>query len=469
MSSKPERVHLPVLPTETGSLRADGSHEWMHPADVHGPLHTRRKLLFAVLMAVYALVPWVPVRGHPAVLLDVEHRAFFFFGASFNAQDVWLLFFVITGVAFSVAYATMLVGRAWCGWACPQTVFLEGLYRPIERAINGPREARLRRAKKPWDADRVFRFVATQLAYIAVSVALAHGFAGYFVSYPRLLAFMREGPGAHGEAFAWVAGLSVIFFVNFGWFREQFCVGVCPYGRLQGVLTDADSISVGYDYVRGEPRGKASDKAKGAGDCVDCRRCVVVCPTGIDIRNGTQLDCVGCTACIDACNEVMQKLHRPKGLIRHDSLRGLAGEPRRIARPRLYLYSALGVVGLVVATLSMRSRSDFEATALRQPGMPYVLEDGAIRNSLTLRLVNKRSEAATLTLRASPAPGHAQDSVVLPFTEVRTQPMGTAEVPLFVRSSRALWRGGYELTVRVARAGAPPSEAREVRIPILGP
>ncbi len=295
---------LPIVSGAAGSILSDGRRKKIVPADVRGRFDRARKIVFAALIALWIALPWVKINGAPAVFLDMDARRFFLFGMTFNAQDTWLLFFLLSGVGFGLVYLTALAGRAWCGWACPQTVFLEGVYRRIERLIEGPREKHLRRDSGPLTPGRVVRKIAKHAAFLVASVLIAHIVLAYFVSLPRELAMVRQSPGAHLEAFVWATAIAALLYGNFSWFREQLCVVLCPYGRLQSVLLDEDSLVVGYDATRGEPRGK---KGKAEGDCVDCNRCVVVCPTGIDIRNGLQMDCVACTACIDACDDIMVK------------------------------------------------------------------------------------------------------------------------------------------------------------------
>src|SRR5262249_35526095 len=214
----------------------------------------------------------------------------------------------VRGGGFVVLGATGVVGRVWWGWACPQTVFLDGVYRRVERWLQGPRERRMRRDAGAWTWDRVWRKAATHAAWVAISFVLAHVFLAYFASLPGLFQMVQGSPAAHPEAFAVAAATTAALYLNFAFFREQLCIGVCPYGRLQAVLLDKDSLVIGYDAARGEPRGKLG--AAGAGDCVDCKRCVVVCPTGIDIRNGLQLDCIACTACIDALDQIIVQIRR---------------------------------------------------------------------------------------------------------------------------------------------------------------
>ena len=457
-------TRLPVIDDPTsGALPADGRRHAIQPADVRGRFQASRNVVFFCLIALWVALPWAKIGGHPAVFLDVDTRQFFLFGASFNAQDTWLLFFLMTGVGFGLVYATALAGRVWCGWGCPQTVFLEGVYRRIERLIEGPREKRIRRNAGPWTAEKVARKTATHALYVAASFLVAHVFLSYFTSIPRTLEMVRHSPAAHPEAFAWAAAMTAAFYLNFAWFREQLCVVICPYGRLQSALLDEHSLVIGYDARRGEPRGKKG--AAGAGDCVDCKRCVVVCPTGIDIRNGLQMECLACTACIDACDEVMDKLGRLRGLVRYDSPDGLAGKRRRVVRPRMLLYTALLVLGAAVAFVATRARVDFEATLLRLPGAPYTLEDGQVRNALQLHVVNKRSAPATYRIDVEPRDGM---SVVLPVSTVSVGALTDTRVPLFLSVPRDRFQRDVPVRVRIVRADDARDEAT-VTGTFLGP
>ncbi|MEO6420142.1 MAG: cytochrome c oxidase accessory protein CcoG [Polyangiaceae bacterium] len=454
------RTHLPVV-EQTSSLRPDGSRAAVHPADVRGKFARARNVTFVLLIAFYAALPWIPVHGHPAVFLDIEHREFFLFGATFNSQDIWMMVFVLTGAAFGLVYATAVLGRAWCGWACPQTVFLEGIFRRVERFVEGPREKRLRRNAGGWTIDKLWRKTLVHAVYVFVSLLLAHVFLSYFVSLRAMFAMMREAPSLHPESFAVVASLTAVFYFNFAWFREQFCVVVCPYGRLQSVLLDPHSLVVGYDAKRGEPRGKVSEEGKG--DCVDCGRCVVVCPTGIDIRNGLQMDCIACTACIDACDEIMVKVHRAPGLIRYDSQDGLVGKPRKVLRPRLALYTVLLLAGVLAASLAFAGHDAFEANVLRGSGPPYVLEDGLVRNAFDVHLVNKRSDPTTFEIIPEPSPGA---TFVVPLAKITLASLGSADAPIFVTVARGDYHGEFPVHVSIRANGAP---ARALILPFLGP
>lgn len=454
---------LPLLKAQDrGSLRGDGSRRFVYPADTRGRFTTARNITFYALTALLVALPLVERKGHPAVLFDIQHRQFFLFGLSFNAQDTWLLFFFLTGGTFGLVFLTAVVGRSWCGWACPQTVFLEGFFRRVERLIQGPREKRMRRNQGGWTVDRIWRAALTHLIYLVLAFLLAHVFLAYFVPAKSLLGMLSGPPAEHPEAFAWAASLTVVGYVNFSWFREQFCVIVCPYGRLQSVLVDADSLVVGYDARRGEPRGKAKNPA--AGDCVDCKRCVVVCPTGIDIREGNQLDCLACTQCIDACDEVMGKLGRPRGLVRIDSLNGLEGRPRRFWRPRIVGYLLLTVVGLVVASMAFGSRTSFEANFLRQKGGElFVVEQGTVRNLFEVHLVNKRSSTETFTIAKEP---DTRGNVIIAMPKVTLGPLENAHVPVFITVPQSEFRGEFPIRLRIAREGS--DEAKQVTAAFLG-
>lgn len=453
----------PVLDPASAALPPDGRRHAIQPADVRGRFQLARRGTFAALITLWAALPWIRIGGHPCVFIDIGARHFFLFGMTFNAQDTWLLFFLLTGVGFSLFYVTALAGRVWCGWACPQTVFLEGVFRRIERWIEGPRETRMRRNRGPWDFERITRKILTHAVYLLAALAVAHVVLSYFVSLPKALQMVRRSPSAHPEAFAWVVAMTGALYLNFAWFREQLCVVLCPYGRLQSALMDEHSLVVGYDARRGEPRGKRG--APGAGDCVDCKRCVVVCPTGIDIRNGVQMECVGCTACIDACDEVMAKLGRRRGLVRYDSQNGLAGKPRRIARPRIFLYTFLLAVGAAVALTASRGRSDFEATLMRLPGEPYTLDGDQVRNALQLHIVNKRATDESYRIDIESVDGMG---AVLPISNVTIGSLADARVPIFLSMPRDRPACNVPVRIRVVRSTSG-QDSKSVTGSFLGP
>ncbi|MEP4078138.1 cytochrome c oxidase accessory protein CcoG [Haloferula sp.] len=380
------------------TINQDGSRYFLHPADVRGKWTYARRIFGLLLIAIYVLLPWIPINGAPALFFDIEHRRFHVFGLTLVPQDLWVLFFGITGLGFTLFFVTALLGRLWCGWACPYTVFLDHIFRRIERWVEGDAPARKKLAAAPWTAGKITRRVIKHSLYALSAALIAHVFLSYFVSLERLYNYMGEGPLAHATSFGVVAFLTAVLWFCFGYFREQFCVIMCPYGRLQSALSDDDTVNVGYDEVRGEPRGK---KGSTDGACIDCRRCVTVCPTGIDIRNGLQMECIGCAACIDACDDIMLKIDRPTGLIRYDSLKGLAHQKRRFLRPRVIAYTILGLLGI--------SAFGFAATRKAQPytaqfakiamaGMPFQADASGVRNFYQLRFYNKRNQPASFTV-----------------------------------------------------------------------
>lgn len=459
--ARPARPAVPTLDS-VASLDADGHRRVIYPADVRGPLTRWRWVIFAVLLGVMLGLPWLTIGGHPAVLLDVPRRQFFLLGQAFNDQDAFLLFFLFSGLGFALLVTAAVAGRLWCGFACPQTVFVEGLYRRIERLIEGPAETRRRlAASAPTPAVLARRFVKHAL-YIALSLLLAHVVLGYFTPIRELIALIAAGPRQSPEAFAWTMGIALLLYVDGAFFREQFCVIMCPYGRLQSMLTDEDTLVVGYDEKRGEPRGKVKLKVLGQGDCVDCRRCVAVCPTGIDIRQGLQLDCIGCGACADACDEIMEKVQRPAGLIRLDSARGFAGQPRRTWRPRLGVYAVAAAVGLGVALFALHSRGSFEASLLRASTTPYIVEGDELRNAMRVRLASKLPGEATFTVTPVDRPGQ---SILVTRPEVSLPTLGAIEIPVVITTPLARYRGPEPVELRVRQG----NDERTVRATLLGP
>ena len=457
------------------TIRADGSHVRLHPADTSGRFLRWRRLTATLLVGVYLALPWIPVGGYPAVLLDLAARRFHFFGWTLAAQDLWLLFFLLSGLGFGLFFVTALLGRVWCGWACPQTVFLEHVYRRVERWIEGDAVARRRLDAAPWSAGKVARRTAKHAVFVALSLVLAHLLLAYFISVPALWGMMRTAPLDHGGDFLFVFGTAGVLYVDFAWFREQLCIVLCPYGRLQSALIDDHSLVIGYDTHRGEPRGKrmaagslvagVGDPGHSAGDCIDCGRCVAVCPTGIDIRQGLQIECIGCAACIDACDAVMARVGRPPGLIRYDSLAGLAGGVTRWLRPRIVVYSLLLLVGGAVAAAAFSTVKPAAFGVTRMIGAAYYFDAATVRNQFLVRLVNKRAGPETLVvgLRGAPA-GVTQTGLEAP---VELPGMAEEVRPLVIAVSRARYAGSFPVTVVVRDAAGTFELTREVEF--LGP
>ncbi|HEU5080046.1 MAG TPA: cytochrome c oxidase accessory protein CcoG [Opitutaceae bacterium] len=428
------------------TIRADGSRRKIYPADVRGKFTTMRRWSARALIAIYLLLPWIKVRGYPAVFLDVSTRRFHLFGFTLAAQDLWLMFFLISGLGFSLFLLTSLFGRVWCGWACPQTVFLEHVFRRIERWIEGDAHQRKRLDAAPWGVEKILRKSATQILFVATAAGVAHLFLAYFVSIPDLWAMMRDNPGEHWGSFLFVFAATGGLYFNFAWFREQMCIVICPYGRMQSALIDEHSMVIGYDAKRGEPRGKLG--IPDAGACIDCNRCVQVCPTGIDIRQGLQMECIGCTACVDACDQVMTKIQRPTGLIRYDSIAKFSGASTRWIRPRTIVYAVLFLVGSFIAAWAFSTFEPIDASVSRMRGAPYFVEVDAVRNQFLLRIVNKDDAVHRFDVKVSNQP----EGVVVTGLEkpVEVGPLGEEVRPVIVQVSRAAYRGGFDMILNVA-------------------
>jgi cytochrome c oxidase accessory protein FixG len=467
-------MELPTRPNldSVATIRDDGSRRFVYTADVRGFFTRIRGFSALVLIAVYLLLPWVRVRGYPAVFLDVASRRFHLFGLTLAVQDMWLLFFLITGLGFSLFFVTALLGRIWCGWACPQTIFLDHVFRRIERWIEGDSVRRRMLAGAPWTAGKASRGILKHALYIAVSAAITHLFLAYFVSIPQVWTMMSAAPGANWSAFLFIAVATGILYFNFAWFREQLCIVICPYGRLQSALVDDHTLIIGYDKKRGEPRmtladarSKPAGATAGPGDCVACSRCVQVCPTAIDIRDGLQLECIGCAACIDACDEVMTRLRRPRGLIRYDSLAGFTGRRTRWLRPRTAIYGILLLVGSGVATWALSTVHPESLGVTRMTGAPYFVDSATVRNQFFVRIVNKRTEPARFALRLEQAPAGLRQTGLTDTIEI--PPLGEIVEPLILQMARGAYQGPF--TIRASLQPVAGGRSIERQVEFLGP
>jgi cytochrome c oxidase accessory protein FixG len=430
--STPLRAPGPTL-DRLAILDDQGRRRKIHPADVDGRWARLKPIARWLLIAVIVVLPWLEVGGHPAVLFDLPARRYYLFGAVFGTGDLPFLFFVFMAGAWGLVIVTALFGRVWCGWACPQTVTLEAIFRRIERLIEGNGHLRLAFDLAPWTTSKVLKKLLKWTLFLLCSFVIAHVWLSYFVSLPRVVTMVLDDPQENWTAFVVAAGATAITFFNFAWFREQTCLIICPYGRLQSALQDKDSVVIGYDAKRGEPRGAVKEHT--GGDCVDCRRCVQVCPTGIDIRNGLQMECIGCAGCADACDDVMAKMGRPLGLVRYDSERGLRGEPRRILRPRIVAYGAAGVALVVVAVTFALLRQPIVARVVRLPGPLFVLVDegATVQNTVLLHVQNRSSDVVVVDAVAA---GAVDVDVVLPMGSRSLGPQERVDLPLIVRLPR---------------------------------
>ncbi|MBS4071730.1 MAG: cytochrome c oxidase accessory protein CcoG [Algoriphagus sp.] len=384
------------------SVREDGKRNWVYPKKVKGFFYNYRTYLSWLLLAILFAGPFIKVDGRPYMLFNIFERKFIIFGAAFWPQDTHLLIFLLLIFFVFVILFTVVFGRVWCGWACPQTLFMEMVFRKIEYLIEGDANQQRTLNEGPWTAEKIWKKGLKISVFGLVSLLIGHLVMAYLIGIDQVIQIVTQPPTAHLAGFIGLVAFSGIFMFVFSWFREQACIVVCPYGRLQGVLLDDNSINVMYDYVRGEPRSpirKQATEVAPKGDCVDCGLCVQVCPTGIDIRNGTQMECVNCTACIDACDEVMVKVDRPTGLIRYASENSIKQGFQKLFTGRVKGYTFVLML-LVAAFVSLiATREDLEGTITRFPGMTYQARpDGKVSNLYNITLINKTFEPQSVTI-----------------------------------------------------------------------
>jgi cytochrome c oxidase accessory protein FixG len=378
-----------------------GHRVWMYPFKPSGKLYRYRTWFSYALLGIFFVLPFVRIGGQPLFLFNILERKFILFGMVFMPQDFFLFGLAMLSFMVFIVLFTSIFGRLWCGWACPQTVFMEMVFRRIEYWIEGDAPQQRKLAQQPWDTDKTLKKLSKYGLFLLVSFAIANIFLGYLVGTDQLGRLVTEGIWAHPGTFAAVLVFSGVFYFIFAYMREQACILVCPYGRLQGVLLDKNSIVVAYDYVRGEPREHLKkSETRTAGDCIDCGLCVRVCPTGIDIRNGTQLECVNCTACIDACDSIMDKIDKPRGLVRYASENNLAkGEKFRITA-RIVAYSAILVALFGVFAFALGSRTAVDTIFLRAQGQsPRETADGNIETLYFFKVANKTTDPADIEFR----------------------------------------------------------------------
>lgn len=389
------------LPDDTfrdsiATINAAGKRNFLFPKKPAGKFYTYRKWVSYVLLAILIANPFVKINGNQFMLFNVLERRFNLFGFPFWPQDFYIfVLFMIVGVVFVILF-TVIFGRLFCGWICPQTIFLEMVFRRIEYWIEGDRTAQLNLAKQAWDAEKIRKKGFKWLVFALISFGIANVFLAYLISSDALFQMVEDGPVAHQGTLAALLIFTGVFYFVFVWFREQVCIIACPYGRLQGVLLDNKSINVAYDFVRGErEQGRAKfhkneDRtALGIGDCIDCKHCVHVCPTGIDIRNGTQLECTNCTACIDECATVMESVGLPKGLIRYASEDEIEKNAQFKFTTRMKGYTAVLVILIGVLTGLLFLRTEVETVILRLPGQLYQHKGDNISNIFTYKIINK--------------------------------------------------------------------------------
>ena len=379
----------------------EGKRVFFYPKKPKGKLYNMRTIVSFVFLAVLVILPFIKINGAPLFLFNIIERKFILFGVHFWPQDFFL--FVLGMIIFIVFIAlfTVVYGRVFCGWVCPQTIFMEMVFRKIEYWIEGDSTHQKTLNKLPWNAEKIRKRGLKVVIFYIISFLTANVFLSYIIGMDEVIKIATESPALHIGGFMAILIFSTIFFFVFLWFREQACLVVCPYGRMQGVLLDKHSIVVAYDHVRGEKREKFSkNPSPDAGDCIDCHECVRVCPTGIDIRNGTQLECTNCTACIDACDHIMDSVKKPRGLVRYASEFTISTGKRLRWTPRMMAYTGILFLLVGVETFLLATRSDIDVTVMRAKGTMFNNEENnRVSNLYNMHLINKTTEDLDLEMR----------------------------------------------------------------------
>ena len=379
-----------------------GKRIWIYPKKPHGSFHNLRIFVSIALLTIMFGLPFITVDGNPLMLIDVFERKFIILGIHLWPQDFHIVALSMISLVVFVVLFTVVFGRVWCGWACPQTIFMEMVFRKIEYWIEGDATKQRKLDKAPWNSEKILKKGSKHFIFILISLIISHTFLSYIIGIDKLKAIVSQPPTENLIGFIALMAFTGIFYMVFSVLREQICISICPYGRLQGVFLGNNSIAIMYDWLRGEPKGrlKKGKVQEGKGDCIDCKICVHACPTGIDIRNGTQLECVNCTACIDACDQVMDKIEKPRGLIKYASYNSIKDGNKRIFTTRVIGYIAVLSLLVSVVAFMLFTRTDVEATILKVPGQLYQEQPNErISNLYNIQFINKTNRKMPLELK----------------------------------------------------------------------
>jgi cytochrome c oxidase accessory protein FixG len=395
-----------------------GHRVYLFPEDVKGVWKDRRTVVYWFLIGVYLILPWLYINNKPALMIDVVNREFTFLGSTFYGVDPIFFFLIAISLLFFIAFITSLFGRVWCGWACPQTVFIQSIFLKIESFIEGSARERRDLSTAPLSFSKIFKKTLKWLIFTIISLHIAHTLVGYFVGPRELFYLTLHSPFLHPGIFITTMGLASVFLLDFGWFREQFCIIACPYGRMQSVIMDENSSIIMYDVKRGEPRrGTAGISTSNEGDCINCYNCVKVCPTGIDIRRGTQMECIACTNCIDACDEIMEKVKRPKGLIRFGSENELIGKKRNIKTVRSLIYAIVSIGSIALFFIFLNQSSNLDLIFIRGQEA-YAQNASEITNRFTLKLHHQGETQYALTFRLKDPSLDSKIKIITPVSPI---------------------------------------------------
>lgn len=424
-----------------------------YPMAVHGFFRRYRTISQWLLIVIFFLLPCIKINGLPAILINLPDRRFTFFGLSFWGHDTPLLFFILAGFLLGLLFITSVWGRVWCGWTCPQTIGIDGIFRRIETLVEGNYIARKKLQAAPFDKGKIRKKAIKWFLFFFISALVSHTFYAYFTGAGRLVSMALGSPSENLTTFYIVNATTLIILFNFGWFKEQLCTFICPYGRLQSVLMDEDSLVVAYDENRGEPR-KGRNRSSGGGsprrllsgetgDCINCYKCVVACPTGIDIRHGIQMECIACTSCIDACDEVMRVTKKPKRLIRYESENGLKGEKTIFWKMKTSIYFGLTLLSFLGLFLYVINRSELDITVLRAHENPYQVlsiseEETLIANHFTLNLKNQSSQEMEVDIIRTGEMGNSEIEIIAPTLPEIVPPGEAIKNHIFIKFSKLI-------------------------------
>lgn len=412
------------------TISDEGKRAWIFPTKPKGRYYDLRTYFTWFYLLVFFTIPLIKYQGEPLFLFNVAQKKFILFGAIFWPQDFFIFGLGMLIFIVFIALFTVVFGRLFCGWACPQTIFMEMIFRKVEYWIEGDANYQKALKKAPWNAEKIRKRVSKFLIFYLLSFIIANTLLSYIIGVDSVVSILSN-PAANSGSFVGVILFTTVFFFVYWWFREQVCIIVCPYGRMQGVLLDKNSVVVAYDYVRGEERHKfKKNEIRTSGDCIDCNMCVKVCPTGIDIRNGTQLECVSCTACIDACDHMMESVGLPKKLIRYDSENGIKNNVKLSFTTRMKAYTAVLFILVGIEATLLITRSDFDATILRAKGMLYQEQpNNQLSNLFTIKLINKTRKQLPVELKLENVDDY---KIQMVGNDIKVKPEGITEGEFFV-------------------------------------
>jgi cytochrome c oxidase accessory protein FixG len=471
------RRKLDLPEDRPASFDEHGHHVDLAAEYAQGRFRKRRDWVYLALVIVFLAIPWTRFQGHQTILLDIPSRRFAFFGVTFWAHDLPLVFFALGIITVGVTFTTAVWGRIWCGWACPQTVFIDFIYRRIEKWVEGNRYQRLKMADAPMSWSKFGKRALKWLLFAFVSTNIAHSFTAYFVGATRLAEMSISAPWENWVPFVFISSLTVVLMFDFGWFREQFCIIMCPYGRFQSVMQDRDSLAVLYDEGRGEPRKGSQPQDQEHADCINCFKCVAVCPTGIDIRRGNQMECVACTACIDACDSVMEQIDKPKGLIRYSTENEIAGGTRRnYFRLRTAIYGVI-LVGLIAGlSYAVSEREILDVKFIRAIESPYTqarLPDGSVQviNHYKVNLKNQSFDTQTVELMLDDQAAADGVELIAPTYPLSVEGGVVVKNSIFLKFPKELaaGTGNYRMFLVIKATSEKGNTALADEINLIGP